>query len=62
MKRSGMRKVVKSVFLLAVTTVSFVAAGAEPAFDTLIAHSGGSDAPKNTAAAFREKSSAEVLA
>ena len=49
-----MRKVVKSVFLLAVTTVSFVAAGAEPAFDTLIAHSGCSDAPKNTAAAFRD--------
>ncbi|MBQ4200267.1 MAG: beta-galactosidase [Kiritimatiellae bacterium] len=44
----------KSIMLLSVVAVSFAAAAAEPAFDTLIAHSGGSDAPKNTAAAFRD--------
>ena len=42
------------LFLVVAAIVSFAAAAAEPAFDTLIAHSGGSDAPKNTAAAFRD--------
>ena len=49
----------KSRILASLTIAGAVAAGfsapaAEPAFDTLIAHSGGSDAPKNTAAAFRD--------